>query len=67
MAELKLIAPSTPVILLRHSNQEKAVKPPGIAAVCCADPGDEKLLNAMPIFVGFILGKKTLNFRNQYA
>ena len=67
VAELKLVAPRTPLILLRRRNQEKAAKPPGIAAVCCADPGDEKLLSAMPIFVGFILGKQTLNFHNQYA
>lgn len=64
LADLKRIAPRTPVILLRRQNQRAAIKPPGIAAVCCADPGDEKLLNAMPMFLGFILGKQVLNFRN---
>ena len=64
VAELKHIAPRTPVILLRRQNQRGAVKPPGIAAVCCAAPGDEKLLNAIPVFLGFVLGKQPLNLRN---
>lgn len=64
VAELKHIAPRTPVILWRRRNQQAAIKPPGIAAVCCADPGDEKLLHAVLIFFGFILGKQVLNFRN---
>jgi hypothetical protein len=64
MAELKHVAPRTPVILLRHQNQHVAIKPPGIAAVCCADPRDEELLNALAIFLGFILGKRALSFRN---
>ena len=54
VAKLKRIAPRTPVILLRRRNQGAAIKPPSIAAVCGADPGDKKLLNAMPIFFGFI-------------
>jgi hypothetical protein len=61
---LKDIAPWTPVILLCRRSQGAAIKPPGVAVVCCADPGDEKLLNAMAIFLGFILGKRVLNFRN---
>jgi len=64
VAELKRIAPRTPVILLRRRSHHAAIKPPGIAAVCCADPEDEKLLYAVPIFLGFILGKQVLNFRN---
>jgi hypothetical protein len=61
---LKSIAPRTPVIVLRRRSRLAAIKPPAIAAVCCVDPRDKKLLNAMPIFLGFILGKRTLNFRN---
>jgi hypothetical protein len=66
LAELKRIAPRTPLILLRRPNQQVATKPPGIAAVCCVDPRDEKLLHAVPIFLGFSLGKLVLNFRNHY-
>jgi hypothetical protein len=62
VAELKRFAPRTPLILLRRQSQRAAIKPPGIAAVCCADPEDEKLLNALPIFFSFILGKQVLNF-----
>ena len=65
VAELKHIAPRTPLILLRRRSQRPAIKPPGIAAVCCADPEDEKALNALPLFVGFILGKQPLDFRDQ--
>jgi hypothetical protein len=61
VAELKCIAPRTPLIWLRRRNQSATSKPPGIAAVCSADPEDEKLLNAMPMFFGLILGKQTLN------
>ena len=64
VAELRRVAPRTPVILLRRRNEGAAIKPPGVAAVCCADPADEKLLNAMPIFFSFILGKQALNFRD---
>jgi hypothetical protein len=62
VTELKRIAPRTPVILLRCRSERGAIKPPGITAVCCADPGDEELLKAIPIFFGFILGKQVLNF-----
>jgi hypothetical protein len=65
VTELKRIAPRTPVILLRRRSQRAAIKPPGVAAVCCADPEDEKVLNALPIFFGFILGKQVLHFRNR--
>ena len=61
---LKGIAPRTPLVLLRRRSRRAAIKPPGVAAVCCADPGDETLLNAMRIFLGFILGKQALNFPN---
>jgi hypothetical protein len=64
VTELKRIAPRTPVILLRRRSQRAATKPPGIAAVCCADPADERLLNAMPVFFSFILGKRALNVCN---
>src|SRR5271166_1989038 len=64
VTELKRIAPLTPVILLRGHGERAAIKPPGIAAVCCADPEDEELLKAIPIFFGFILGKQVLNFRS---
>ena len=67
VAELKRIAPRTPLIWLRRRTRRAASKPPGIAAVCCADPGDEKLLNAMPVFLGLILGKQAPSFRNQNA
>ena len=61
---LKSIAPRTPVIVLRRRSRRAVIKPPGIAAVCCIDPRDKKLLNAMLIFLGFLLGRRTLNFRN---
>jgi hypothetical protein len=64
VTELKRIAPRTPVIVLRRRSRRAAIKPARIAAVCCIDPRDKKLLNAMLIFLGFILGKRTLNFRN---
>lgn len=67
VAELKRIAPRTPVILLRRRSEHAAIKPHGIAAVCCVDPTDEKLLNAMPIFFGIILGKRGIEFFQPYA
>jgi hypothetical protein len=63
VTELNRIAPRTPVILLRRRSERGAIKPPGIAAVCCADPRDEELLKAIPIFFAFILGKQVLHFR----
>jgi hypothetical protein len=58
VGDLKHIAPQTPVILLRRPNQRSMTKPPGIAAMFSADPGDEKVFNAIPIFLAFILGKQ---------
>jgi len=61
VAELKRVSPRTPVVLLRGRKHCKTGKPHGIAAVCCADPGDEYLLNALPTFFRFILGKQAQN------
>ncbi len=57
VGHLKHIAPKMPVILLRRPSQRATTKPPGIAAICSVDPGDEKVFKAIPIFLAFILGK----------
>jgi len=58
VAQLKRVSPRTPVVLLRNRNHCQSSKPHGIAAVCCADPRDEHLLQALPTFFRFILGKQ---------
>ncbi len=59
LAELKRAAPRTPVILLRGKNHHSGIKPPGVAAVCRADPADEAVLSTIPAFLAFILGKQS--------
>jgi hypothetical protein len=72
MAELKHVAPRTPVIVLRRKNRDRVIKPPGVAAVCTADPADKKVLSTIPAFLGLILGKQkvsvggTLRFDSPY-
>ena len=58
VAELKAVAPRTPVILLRRRNGHAGIKPPGVVAVCSADPADESVLSTIPAFLGLILGKR---------
>jgi hypothetical protein len=58
VAELKRVAPRTPVILLRDQSQQKEMKPPGISAVCCVDQGDEELVKSLWRFFRLILGKQ---------
>jgi len=60
IADFKRVAPRTPVMLLRGRNQPRAIKPPGIVAVCCADLQDEKLVKSMWTFFRIILGKQAL-------
>jgi hypothetical protein len=58
VAELKRVAPQTPLILLRDRNQRKEMKPPEIAAVCCVDLGDEELVKSLWGFFRLMLGKQ---------
>ena len=60
--DIKHFAPKMPVILLRRPCQRATPKPPGIAAICSVDPGDEKVFKAIPIFLAFILGKQVPDF-----
>src|ERR1017187_6554673 len=64
VTEIKRIPPRTPLILMRCRSKLWAMNLPGVSFVCCADPEDEKVLNALPIFFAFILGKLVLPFRN---
>lgn len=61
IAELKRVAPRTPVMLLRSLNPRKSAKPPGVVAVCRADLRDEKLVKSMWAFFRLILGKHALS------
>ena len=61
IAEFRRVAPRTPVMLLRSRNEPKAIKPPGIVAVCCADLQDEKLVRSMWTFFRLILGKQAVS------
>jgi len=63
LAELQRSVLRTPVILLRGQSRSDGTKPQGITAICRADPGDDKLLSAIPVFFGFILGKHVPLFR----
>jgi hypothetical protein len=64
IAEFKRAAPRTPLMLLRGRNQPKGIKPPGVAAVCCADLRDEELVKSLWAFFRVILGKQALKERD---
>jgi len=66
VAALKHVAPRTPVILLRRKNRHGVIKPPGVAAVCSADPTDEKVLSTIPAFLGLILGKQRVSVGDKF-
>jgi hypothetical protein len=60
VAEVKRVAPRMPLMLLRDQTQQNEPKPPGIAAVCRVDLGDEELVKSLWGFLRLILGKQVL-------